>query len=272
MHARPGGTDIGRRLIDLAPPSPQSTGPVGSGYGGGGYAAGGSVTLTGDTAQSNTAAGNGGGHSSASAATLYLGPFTLANLTGNGPNASVGSSILQWPTAGTLPRATAEERRRGLMAPAPGGAGGAEVRQQGSCGRRASSRSRSPTRRTAPGPPATAGASSGAGATADGGGGTVAAAVVGRCRGCSPSPDVPARCRRLAAREVGCLAGVRCGDRPLAVRVECVPRRVLSAKALTAVLGEDQVRQLQEEVGPTLCRRLVVSGAPHGDGKSSPRQ
>jgi hypothetical protein len=59
---------------------------------------------------------------------------------------------------------------------------------------------------------------------------------------------------------------------PLAVRVEHVARRVLSAKALTAALGEDQVRQLQEKVGPTLCRRLVASGAPHGDGKGSPRQ
>ena len=45
----------------------------------------------------------------------------------------------------------------------------------------------------------------------------------------------------------------------LAARVECVPRRVLSARALAGVLGEERVRQLQEEVQPTLCRHLIVS-------------
>jgi hypothetical protein len=49
---------------------------------------------------------------------------------------------------------------------------------------------------------------------------------------------------------------------PLAARVECVPRRVLSGKALTPLLGEGRVRQLQEAVEPTLYRHLVVSGAP----------
>ena len=49
---------------------------------------------------------------------------------------------------------------------------------------------------------------------------------------------------------------------PLAVRVECVPHRVLSARALAGVLGEGRVRELQEAVEPTLHRHLVVSGAP----------
>ena len=38
--------------------------------------------------------------------------------------------------------------------------------------------------------------------------------------------------------------------------------RELSAKALTPLLGEGRVRQLQEAVEPTLYRHLVVSGAP----------
>jgi hypothetical protein len=54
---------------------------------------------------------------------------------------------------------------------------------------------------------------------------------------------------------------------PLAARVECVPRRVLSVKALAGVLGEERVRQLQDEVEPTLHRHLLVSGAPHGAGR-----
>jgi hypothetical protein len=57
---------------------------------------------------------------------------------------------------------------------------------------------------------------------------------------------------------------------PLSVRVECVPHRLLSAKALTPVLGEGRVRQLQEEVGPTVCRHLLVAGAPGGAGKGRP--
>jgi hypothetical protein len=57
---------------------------------------------------------------------------------------------------------------------------------------------------------------------------------------------------------------------PLAARVECVARRALSVKALTPVLGVEQVRQLQEAVGPTLCRHLLVGGAPRGDGKEGP--
>jgi hypothetical protein len=48
--------------------------------------------------------------------------------------------------------------------------------------------------------------------------------------------------------------------------------RELSAKALTPPLGEGRVRQLQEAAGPTVCRHLVVSGAPDGTGKSSPDQ
>jgi hypothetical protein len=34
---------------------------------------------------------------------------------------------------------------------------------------------------------------------------------------------------------------------------------MLSAKALAPLLGEGRVRQLQEEVGPTVSRRLVRS-------------
>jgi hypothetical protein len=57
-------------------------------------------------------------------------------------------------------------------------------------------------------------------------------------------------------------AGALVEPGPLAVRVECVPHRVLSAKALTPLLGEGRVRELQEAVEPTLHRHLVVSGAP----------
>ena len=46
--------------------------------------------------------------------------------------------------------------------------------------------------------------------------------------------------------------------------------RELADKALTPLLGEGRVRQLQEEVGPTVCRHLVVSGAPGGAGKGHP--
>jgi hypothetical protein len=56
-------------------------------------------------------------------------------------------------------------------------------------------------------------------------------------------------------------SGARVEPGPLVAQVEHSARRVLSAKALTPVLGEGRVRQLQEEVGPTVCRHLVVSGA-----------
>ena len=46
--------------------------------------------------------------------------------------------------------------------------------------------------------------------------------------------------------------------------------RELSDKALTPLLGEGRVRQLQDEVGPTTFRHLVVSGAPDGAGKYRP--
>ena len=65
-------------------------------------------------------------------------------------------------------------------------------------------------------------------------------------------------------------AGASVEPGPLAARVERVPHRVLSVKALKPVLGEDRVRQLQEAVGPTLYRHLVVSEAPQGAGKGSP--
>jgi hypothetical protein len=74
--------------------SAQSSGPLGSGFGGGVYVAGGTVTLSGDIVQSNTAAGRGGGLYIASAATVYLDAFTLANCTGNSPDNIVGSYVL----------------------------------------------------------------------------------------------------------------------------------------------------------------------------------
>jgi hypothetical protein len=62
-------------------------------------------------------------------------------------------------------------------------------------------------------------------------------------------------------------AGAMVEPGPLAVRVECVPRRVLSARVLAGALGEERVRQLRAEVEPTLHRHVVVSGAPHGAGR-----
>jgi hypothetical protein len=56
-------------------------------------------------------------------------------------------------------------------------------------------------------------------------------------------------------------AGASVEPGPLAARVEQFSRRVLSAKALTPLLGEDRVRQLQEEVERSVCRHLVVGGA-----------
>jgi hypothetical protein len=46
--------------------------------------------------------------------------------------------------------------------------------------------------------------------------------------------------------------------------------RELSAQALTPVLAEGRVRQLQEAAGPTLYRHLVVSGAPPGVTQLAP--
>ena len=46
---------------------------------------------------------------------------------------------------------------------------------------------------------------------------------------------------------------------PLAARVESVPHRVLSARVLAGVLGEERVRELREAVEPTLHRHLIVS-------------
>jgi len=45
---------------------------------------------------------------------------------------------------------------------------------------------------------------------------------------------------------------------------------VLSDKALTPLLGEGRVRRLQEAAGPTVCRHLLVAGAPGGAGKGGP--
>jgi hypothetical protein len=47
---------------------------------------------------------------------------------------------------------------------------------------------------------------------------------------------------------------------PLSACIEHFARRALSVKALTPLLGEDRVRQLQEAVGPTVCRHLVILG------------
>jgi hypothetical protein len=65
-------------------------------------------------------------------------------------------------------------------------------------------------------------------------------------------------------------AGAMVEPGPLVAQVEHSARRVLSAKALTPLLGEGRARQLQEEVGPALCRHLLVAGAPGGAGKGSP--
>ena len=52
--------------------------------------------------------------------------------------------------------------------------------------------------------------------------------------------------------------------------MQALRHRELSAKALTPLLGEGRVRRLQEEVGPTPFRHLVVGGAPDGAGKGRP--
>jgi hypothetical protein len=57
---------------------------------------------------------------------------------------------------------------------------------------------------------------------------------------------------------------------PLSVRVEYVPHRLLSAQALTPLLGEGRARRLQEAAGPTPFRHLLVAGAPGGAGKGRP--
>jgi hypothetical protein len=46
--------------------------------------------------------------------------------------------------------------------------------------------------------------------------------------------------------------------------------RELSDKALTPLLGEGRARRLQEAAGPTVCRQLLVAGAPGWAGKGSP--
>jgi hypothetical protein len=56
----------------------------------------------------------------------------------------------------------------------------------------------------------------------------------------------------------------------LGASVQARRHRVLSAKALTPLLGEGRARQLQDEVVPTVCRHLLVAGAPGGAGKGSP--
>jgi hypothetical protein len=49
---------------------------------------------------------------------------------------------------------------------------------------------------------------------------------------------------------------------PLRVRVERTSRRILSAGALTPVLGEVRYRELLDAVEPTVCRNLIVEEAP----------
>jgi hypothetical protein len=56
----------------------------------------------------------------------------------------------------------------------------------------------------------------------------------------------------------------------LGASVQARRHRELSAKALTSLLGEGRVRRLQDEVGPTPFRRLLVAGAPGGAGKGRP--
>ena len=41
---------------------------------------------------------------------------------------------------------------------------------------------------------------------------------------------------------------------------------------VSLLFAESMLLELQGAVAPTLYRHLVVSGAPHGDGKSSPGQ
>ena len=56
----------------------------------------------------------------------------------------------------------------------------------------------------------------------------------------------------------------------LGASVQARRHRELSAKALTPPLGEGRVRRLQEAAGPTVCRHLLVAGAPGGAGKGRP--
>jgi hypothetical protein len=56
----------------------------------------------------------------------------------------------------------------------------------------------------------------------------------------------------------------------LGASVQAHRHRELSDKALTPPLGEGHVRRLWEEVGPTVCRHLLVAGAPGGAGKGRP--
>ena len=54
-------------------------------------------------------------------------------------------------------------------------------------------------------------------------------------------------------------SGARVEPGPLVAQVEHSARRVLSARALAGVLGEERVRELREAVEPTLHRHLIVS-------------
>ena len=86
----------------------------------------------------------------------------------------------------------------------------------------------------------------------------------GRTRRAAPATALAGRPLTVAAvtqRELGLYLGASAQARR---------HRVLSAKALTPVLGEGRARRPQEAAGPTVCRHLVVSGAPDGAGKSSP--
>jgi hypothetical protein len=56
----------------------------------------------------------------------------------------------------------------------------------------------------------------------------------------------------------------------LGASVHARRHRDLSDKALTPLLGEGRVRELQEEAGPTPFRHLLVAGAPDGAGKGRP--
>ena len=86
----------------------------------------------------------------------------------------------------------------------------------------------------------------------------------GRTRRAAPATALAGRPLTVAAvtqRELGLYLGASAQARR---------HRELSAKALTPLHAEDQVRQLQKAAGPTPFRHLVVSGAPDGAGKSSP--
>ena len=86
----------------------------------------------------------------------------------------------------------------------------------------------------------------------------------GRTRRAAPATALAGRqltATALARREPALFLGAS---------VQARRHRELSAKALTPLLGEGRVRELQEAAGPTPYRHLLVAGAPDGAGKGHP--